>query len=143
MLRRFDSGTTSESFYLYYPWFFSTDIFEAVISGTPDEDASRNILDQLGAILTGTPLHIAIDGIVRLLAREDWNWKAVQDQVRPVLDLHLLRAKFSPGLHQLYLDLDGSTQMLPSAPRPEPGSDMALKQRLFTVYLRGHAKQAF
>ncbi|KLP12586.1 Uncharacterized protein LW94_12203 [Fusarium fujikuroi] len=49
----------------------------------------QTILEKLEETLHGTALHVALDGLVRQLARDAWNWRDVRDRVRPLLDLHL------------------------------------------------------
>lgn len=120
---------------MYYPWFFGPPIFDKLISGTPNEDNFRDILAQLEGSLDGVQLHVALDGVIRLLAPEDWNWRQVQDYVKPVIDLQLVRAEYSGLFHQLYLVLKNQSNLAESVRNAYPAGIVALKRQLFSTNL--------
>ncbi|EHL03858.1 hypothetical protein M7I_0049 [Glarea lozoyensis 74030] len=107
---KFDQATTSMSFYLHYPWFFGPPIFEKLVVGTPNEEESRALLVQLEESLDGIHLQVALDGVIRLLAPEDWNWRQVQDHVKPLLELQLSAPNINSSevlrLRKLLFDTD-------------------------------------
>jgi Zinc finger, ZZ type len=143
LLQRFEQGTTSQPPYLHYPWLFSPDIFERLISGTPDEDKSHNILTQLEGSLNDVQLQVALDRIIRLLSPEDWNWREVQDHVKPVLELQLVRAEYSGLFYRIYLALKGQTDLVQSAQNANSADILALRKQLFDTDLDTASAKAF
>jgi hypothetical protein len=118
---------------LHYLWFFGASLFEQLISGTPNEVESRNLLKQLKGSLDGVQLQVALDGVIRLLAPADWNWRQVQDHVKPVLELQLMRAEYSSLFHQLYLALKSPNNLAQSVRNVDSTDSLALKRLLFST----------
>lgn len=135
LLQRFEQGTTSQSFYLHYPWFFGPSIFEQLISATPNEAEFRKLLTQLEGSLDGVQLQVVLDGVIRLPAPEDWNWRQVQDHVKPVLELQLVRAEYSGLFYQLYLALKSHSNMAQSVQNADSADILALRKLLFNTDL--------
>jgi hypothetical protein len=135
ILQRFEQGTTSQSFYLHYPWFFGPAIFEQLISETPNEGEFRSLLTQLEGSLDGVQLQVALDVIIRQLAPEDWKWRQVQDHVKPVLELQLVRAKYSGLFYQLYLTLKSQCNVAQSVRNTHSEDILGLKRLLFSTSL--------
>jgi hypothetical protein len=102
LLQAFARGETCESFYLHYPWFFTPETLELLIVGTEDEKESRELLLQLQEYLTGVDLHVALDALVRKLARDDWKWQEVQNRVKLLLEIQLIRSEYSGLFYSLY-----------------------------------------
>jgi hypothetical protein len=135
LLHSFERGTTSRSFYLHFPWFFGPPVFEQLISGAPNEGECRDLLTQLEGSLDGIQLQVALDGVIRLLAPEDWNWRQVQDHIRPVLDLQLVRAEYSGLFHSLYLALKTQINLTQNTRHAESTEVLALRKQLFRASL--------
>jgi hypothetical protein len=135
LLRRFEQSNNSESFYLHYPWFFAPPIFERLISGTANENESRNLLTQLQESLDGVQLQVTLDGVIRLLAREDWNWREVQDFVKPSLQLQLVRSKYSGLFHPLYLAVKDGNDLKQGQQSGGAEAVLTLRKQLFDAHL--------
>jgi hypothetical protein len=123
------------SFYLHYPWFFGPPIFEQLILGTPNEEESRTLLVQLEESLDGIQLQVALDGVIRLLAPRDWNWREVQNHVKPLLELQLVRAASSGLFYQLYLDLKSQSNVEQSSSNVNSSEVLGLRKLLFDTDL--------
>jgi hypothetical protein len=93
------------------------------------------LLKQLEESLDGVQLQVALDGVIRLLALEDWNWRQVQDHVKPVLELQLMRAEYSGLFHQLYLDLKCQNNLAQSVRNADSADFLALKRLFFSTDL--------
>ena len=93
------------------------------------------MLKQLEGSLDGVQLQVALDGVIRLLAPEDWNWCQVQDHVKPVLELQLVRAEYSGLFHQLYLALESQSNLAQSVRNADSIDALALKKLLFSTDL--------
>jgi hypothetical protein len=90
---------------------------------------------QLEGSLDCVQLQVALDGVIRLLAPEDWNWYQVQDHVKPVLELQLVRAEYSGLFHQLYLALESQSNLAQSVRNADSIDALALKKLLFSTDL--------
>jgi hypothetical protein len=136
LLQRFERGSTSDSFYLHYPWFFGAPIFERLISETPNEDEFRKLLTQLQESLEDVQLQLALDGITRSHASEDWNWGQVQKFTRPLIDLQLIRAEYSGLFHQLYTAMKERINLTETASHDNATTVLDLRRQLFTADLQ-------
>lgn len=136
LLQRFQQGTTSRSFYLNYPWFFTPLIFESLISETPNAGLLRNFLEQLqGSLGDGVQMHVVLDAYIRLTAPEEWNWRQVQNHTGPLLELQLIRAEHSGRMYQLYSAMKDLHAHALSIPGTNAGGPLALRKRLFGTSL--------
>jgi hypothetical protein len=102
LMRRFQDGRTSESFYLHYPWLFSSEIFALLVEGTEDEAEHQTNVDQILSEMDPETAQVTLDQYIRLLSPDEWKWESVQARVEVVTELQLLRAQFSQQLYQLY-----------------------------------------
>lgn len=98
------------SFYLHYPWLFSTEIVRQLIHGTEDEEVHEAVMSELESS-THPPGSdcLDLDQYIRLISSEDWNWQAVQATVRPVIQLQIARAYQSQGFYGLFQRLQKET----------------------------------
>lgn len=99
------------------------------------------MLKQLEGSLDGVQLQVALDGVIRLLAPEDWNWRQVQDHVKPVLELQLMRAEYSGLFHPLYLALKSQNNLAQSVRNADSADFLALKRLLFSTDLDSSSAQ--
>jgi Zinc finger, ZZ type len=130
LLQRFKQGSTSVSFYLHYPWFFGPAIYERLISRTKDENESRSVLIQLQETLEDVQFHVALDAFTRLEARDDWNWHEVQDHVKPVTELQIVRSRCSGMFYSLYSILRDLKEQQNSLPSHSTATALALRRQL-------------
>ena len=99
------------------------------------------MLKQLEGSLDGVQLQVALDGVIRLLAPEDWNWRQVQDHEKPVLELQLMRAEYSGLFHELYLALKSQNNLAQSVRNADSADFLALKRQLFSTDLGSSSVQ--
>ncbi|KEY68828.1 hypothetical protein S7711_11479 [Stachybotrys chartarum IBT 7711] len=143
MLQRFDHASTSQSFYLHFPWFFSPPVVSQLITGTPDEGEMRTVLEQLEETLHGTTWHVALDSLVRQLARDAWNWRDVRDRVRSLLDLHLIRAEYSGLFNQLYSTIERTSTESEGDSSFNAVHLQALRKQLFARNITSASSESF
>jgi hypothetical protein len=136
LLRKFAEGNTCESFYLHYPWLFSAGILEKLILGTEDEEQSRNLLLQLQSHLGEDDLDVALDALIRTLARDEWNWREVHDSAKLFLQLQIVRSEYSGLFYSLYSELKNRAEIQESQQsRSVTTTSMTLKTQLFDDHL--------
>jgi hypothetical protein len=99
MLCRFRDTDDSENFYMHYPWFFSSEIVDRLLTGMSREEIHRSALQPLD--------NISQDQYIRTIMDEDWNWRAVKEHVSCVIDLQVTRARYSQPFHSLFQNLRG------------------------------------
>ncbi|KAF5614107.1 tetratricopeptide repeat [Fusarium sp. NRRL 25303] len=143
MLQRFDHASTSESFYLHFPWFFSPTVVSQLIAGTNDQDKMQTVLEKLEETFHGTALHVALDGLVRQLARDAWNWRDVRDRVRPLLDLHLVRAEYTGLFNKMYLTIEHISTESEGDSSFSAVYLQALRKKLYTLTLTSASSESF
>lgn len=114
-----------------------------MISGTSHADEFRNLFLQLAGSLDGVQLQVALDVVIRQLAPEDWNWRQVQDHVKPVLELQLVRAQYSGLFYELYLSLKGQCNVAHSIQNSYPADILAQKKLLFSTDLNSASTYRF
>jgi hypothetical protein len=116
-------------------------IVEQLISETPDEDDFRNLLRRLEGSLDGIQLHVELDGVIRSLAPENWNWRQVQNHVKPLLELQLVRAEYSGSFYQLYLALQSQSKVAQFVPNADVADILTLKKLLYNLDLDSASAQ--
>jgi hypothetical protein len=95
LIRRFESGRTGASFYLHFPWLFTPQVFDQLISGTSDEDQHKASIASRTASLDSDQAQISLDQYIRSYSLDSWNWQAVQKNFEVLVSPQLLRAEFS------------------------------------------------
>jgi hypothetical protein len=135
LLQRFKDGTTSESFYLHYPWFVESPIFERLITGTENENEHRTLLMLRQGSSEDTQLSIALDMITRLSAPEDWNWRQVQDFIEPLLQLQLVRSQYSGIFYSLYSVVKERNEHIHDSETGEATTILYLRKQLYSTRL--------
>lgn len=135
MLHRFRSGLSKDSFYLHFPWFFSSEVFDSLIAGTEDEEHQRSIMHQIYESHQGDESQVALDAYVRAMGLEDWNWQQVQLEVQLLVDLQLMRAKYSPYFYNLYKALSDGSHSNDKLSEMSASQIMALRKQLYDSYL--------
>lgn len=100
------------SFYLHYPWLFSTKIVRQLIHGTKDEEVHKGVVSGIesGTNPPGSSC-LDLDQYIHLISSEDRNWQAVQGTVRPVVQLQIARADHSQGFYGLFQRLQKETSV--------------------------------
>ena len=97
MLCRFRDVDDRENFYLHYPWFFSSEIIDRLLKGTPREEIHRSALEPLA--------NTSQDQYIRTVMDGSWNWRDVKERVSYVIDLQITRAEYSQSFYGLFQTL--------------------------------------
>ncbi|EPS37259.1 hypothetical protein H072_9102 [Dactylellina haptotyla CBS 200.50] len=92
------------------------------------------MLTQLEGYMSGIELQIALDGVIRQFAAEEWNWRQVQDDIKPFLEIQLLRAQYSSSFHELYRRLERK-DLVQGDRKDDVQNNVTLRRQLFSADL--------